>query len=80
MVLLDTFPSATVLLSCCQHIGRIRQKMLDRAGSHGHDNGRLSGVLNEVLPLLLDDHSGRQYVANAKMLSCTLEAFLCARH
>lgn len=34
--------------------------MLDRAGNGGYDNGRLSGVLDEVMPLLLDDHSGRQ--------------------
>jgi hypothetical protein len=57
-----------------------RQIIPERAGNDGYDNGRLSGVLDEVLPLLLDDHSGRQYVANAKMLSGTLETFLCARH
>ena len=37
-----------------------KQKMLDQTGNDGYDNGRLSGVLDEVLPLLLDDHSGRQ--------------------
>ena len=34
--------------------------MPDWAGNDGYDNGRLSVVLDEVLPLLLDDHSGRQ--------------------
>jgi hypothetical protein len=34
--------------------------MPDWARNDGYDNGRLSGVLDEVLPLLLDDHSGRQ--------------------
>jgi hypothetical protein len=37
-----------------------RQKMPGWAGSDGYNNGRLSGVLDEVLLLLLDDHSGRQ--------------------
>ena len=54
--------------------------MPDRAGHDGDDNGCLSGGLDEVMPLLLDDHGGRQEVANAKMLSCTLDAFVCARH
>jgi hypothetical protein len=54
--------------------------MLDWAGHDGYDNGRLSGALEEVMPLLLDDHGGRRQVANAKMLSCTLDAFVCARH
>jgi hypothetical protein len=29
-------------------------------GSEEYDNGCLSGVLDEVLPLLLDDHNARQ--------------------
>jgi hypothetical protein len=53
--------------------------MLGRAGNDGY-NGRLSNVLDEVMPLLCDDHRSRQEVANANMLSCTLEAFVCARH
>jgi len=54
--------------------------MPDWAGHDGDDNGCLSSGLDEVMPLLLDDHGGRQEVANAKMLSCTLDAFVCARH
>ena len=52
--------------------------MPDRAGNDGYDNGRLSGVLDEVMPLLLDDHGGMQQVANAKMLACVLGVFVCA--
>ena len=65
---------------CCLHIGRRGRKGQTGQAMIEYDNGRLSGVLNEVLPLLLDDHGGRQDVANAKMLSCTLEVVLCARH
>jgi hypothetical protein len=60
LVLLDTFPSVTVLVSCCLHIGRMRQKTPNWVGSEEYDNGCLSGVLDEVLPLLLDDHNARQ--------------------
>jgi hypothetical protein len=60
LVLLDRFPSVTVLVSCCLHIGRMRQETPDWVGNEEYDNGGLSGVLDEVLPLLLDDHSARQ--------------------
>jgi hypothetical protein len=52
--------------------------MPDRAGNDGYDNGCLSGVLDEVMPLLLEDHGGMHQVANAKMLSCILDACVCA--
>ena len=54
--------------------------MPDLEGNDGYDNGRLIGVFDEVMPLLLADHSGMQQVANAKMLSCTLDACVCTRH
>jgi hypothetical protein len=54
--------------------------MPDRAGDAGYDNGRLSGALDEVIPLLSEDYGGMQPVANATMLSCSLDAFICARH
>ena len=34
--------------------------MPEWVGNDEYDNGCLSGVLDEVLPLLLDDRSGRQ--------------------
>ena len=54
--------------------------MPDRAGNDRYDNGRLSGVLAEVMLPLSDDHGGMQLVASAKMLSCILDAFVWARH
>ena len=43
--------------------------MPDRAGNDRYDNGRLSGVLAEVMPHLSDDDGGMQLVASATMLS-----------
>jgi len=52
--------------------------MPDRAGNDGYDTGCLCGVLDEVIPLPSDDHGGMQPVANATMLSCTLDTCVCA--
>jgi hypothetical protein len=52
LVLSQAFPSMTVLVSRFLSTGKEGRKMPGRAGDDGYNNGRLSDVLDEVLPLL----------------------------
>jgi hypothetical protein len=54
--------------------------MPDLIGNDRYDNGCLSGVLDEVMLLLSNDNGGMQLVASATVLSCSQDAFVCARH